>query len=360
MYWLVVYDSPPSDPSIAIRLLAPGLDDRDELVRGAAVRGLGRFVKPGDPLARKIFGMVDDQSPIVRTDSVYACCDIICRDLESARLSGLPTGHDRRIAAFFSMLDDPDSQVQAATIDSIEFLFQHDHRLADSLLAGAKGRTLLDALESKLGDPNPNTRAMAAFVLASHGRGLETVPMLIDFATHRESRLLNSPSRLSRAIGNWSPEKALALLAGRSDEAASYFFDRLVNFYTGEPSEAWRLLVEIASRSPDACSRIERLAIDRIAIRFPYVQAQLALILQVIGSRLDVLPELIEGSLDAQEYIRRDSIQALKARLAFDSRVLPRLREASRNEDEYKAPRAAAALEEIESTPTRPMAGDER
>jgi hypothetical protein len=80
----------------------------------------------------------------------------------------------------------------------------------------------------------------------------------------------------------------------------------------------------------------------------------------MIGSRHDVLPELIDGTLDAQEYIRRDSIQALKARLAFDSRVLPRLREASRNGDKYKAPRAAAALQEIESTPARPMAGEER
>ena len=153
---------------------------------------------------------------------------------------------------------------------------------------------------------------------------------------------------------------SLALLADRSDEAASYLLGRLSTFDTGNPSGAWRLLVEIAGRSPEARSRIERLAIQRISIRFPYVQAQLALILQSIGSSWDVLPELLEGILDSQIHIRRDTIQALKVRLAFDSRVLPRLREATRNPIEYNAGLAAKALEEVESMPALPIPSAER
>jgi HEAT repeat protein len=117
------------------------------------------------------------------------------------------------------------------------------------------------------------------------------------------------------------------------------------------------LLVKVASRSPEARSRIERLAIERIAIKFPYVQAQIALILQEIGSSHDVLPELIEGTFDSQDHIRRDAILALKARHQSDPRVLPSLRAAMRNQDSYNAGLIARSLRAVESaaaTPTLP------
>ena len=82
VYWLVVNKSPPLDPSVAIRLLAPGLEDRDELIRVAAVRGLGKSVEPGDPLARKLLGMLDDPSPLVRR---YAVAPVCARDRPDSR-----------------------------------------------------------------------------------------------------------------------------------------------------------------------------------------------------------------------------------------------------------------------------------
>ena len=274
--------------------------------------------------------------------------------------STVTPGRDELIAGVLSRLDDSDTFVRAFTIEAIEDLLKHDARLTDPGSAGVSGGAILDALQAKLDDPKRGLRAMAAYVLASHGRGLEAVPMLIELANHPDGPHGRPSGPPDPGWGSRWPVRSLALLADRSDEAASYLLGRLSWIDTGNPSGAWRLLVEIAGRSPEARSRIERLTIQRISIRFPYVQAQLALILQSIGSRWDVLPELLEGILHSQDHIRRDTIQALKVRLAFDSRVLPRLREATRNPIESNAGLAAKAMEEVESMPAPPIPSAER
>jgi hypothetical protein len=76
------------------------------------------------------------------------------------------------------------------------------------------------------------------------------------------------------------------------------------------------------------------------------------LILQEIGSSHDILPELIEAIHDDQAHIRQDAILALKARLKFDSRVLPSLRAATHNPIAYNAGLAAEALKAVESVLT--------
>jgi hypothetical protein len=355
VYKLVANESASMTPTIAIRLLARGLEDRDEIVRLNAVRGLEPFILPGDPLARKFFGMLDDPSPLVRQYAVSPICAVIARAPDPCTPS-----RAHLIAAVLSRLDDPDPSVQVATIEATEYLFGYDARLTDTGSARVVGAAILDALQAKTDDPRRGIRGMAAFVLASHGRGLELVPMLIELANHPHGPLEGPSGPPAPGWGSRWPVRSLALLADRSDEAASYLFGRLINIDTGNPSGAWRVLVKIASRSPEARSRIERLAIQRLATRHRYVQAQLALILQEIGSSHDVLPELLEGILHSEDHIRRDTIQALKARLAFDSRVLPRLREATTNPIEYNAGLAAKALEEVESMPAPPIPGAER
>ena len=61
---------------------------------------------------------------------------------------------------------------------------------------------------------------------------------------------------------------------------------------------------------------------------------------------------------DESDPLRPDLIRALKARLATDPRVLPRLREIAKESDDYRPGRAAAVLKELESVPAQaPQAG---
>lgn len=353
VYWLVVNGTPPSDPAVGIRLLAPGLEDRDELVRAAAVRGLGKYVLSDKPFPPRFFGMLDDPSPLVRRSAV----EPICVAIDGAPDTSAP-GRDH-LNAVLSRLEDPDPFVQATTIEALESLLNRDPRLTGPGAAGAGGRAILDALQKKLGDPKRGIRGLAAYVLASYGRGLDAVPMLIDLHK-RQYDPPNSPGEPPGPSwgGRW-PVETLALLADRSDEAASVLFDRL-NTFTGHPTGSWQSLAGVAGRSLEGRARIERLAIQRLGTQNTYVDTQLALILQAIGSSRDVLPELIEGITDHDEFHRRDCIQALMARLALDPRILPRLREAARRPLVYEAERAALALKEIESMSARPVSDAKR
>ena len=114
------------------------------------------------------------------------------------------------------------------------------------------------------------------------------------------------------------------------------------------------MLVEVASRSPEAHLRIERLAIQRLATTEHRLRPEVALLLQELGSSRDVLPELVEATFNDFDDIRQDAILALKARLKFDTRVLTSLRAATHNPNSYNAKLAAKALKAVESMPTPP------
>jgi HEAT repeat protein len=330
---------------VAIRLLAPGLGDREEVIRLNAVRSLGPLILPTDPIAPSFLSMLDDRSPLVRQSAVGSTAEVIARVHDSGSQE-----RDRLIAALLAKLDDPEPKVRVATIEAIEFLFQHDPRPVDANRAGMSGKPILTALEVKLDDPIPSIRAIAAYILASHGGGLEAVPMLIDLANHEYNVIKHDSAASGVSWGGRWPMRSLSLLADRSDDAASYLLGRLLSTTNTEnPSEPWRSFVEIAGRSPEGRSRIERLAIQRSSIRHPYVQGQLALILHEIGSRHDVLPGLLEAIINPEDSIRRDAIRAIKARFAFDPRILPQVRKATKDSFEYNAMRATEALNELQA-----------
>ena len=83
------------------------------------------------------------------------------------------------------------------------------------------GKPILDSLEAKLGDPSPSIRTIAAYILASHGRGLEAVPMLIEIVNHDHEAIKGDRASGVNLGSRW-PTQSLTLLADRSDDAASF------------------------------------------------------------------------------------------------------------------------------------------
>ena len=107
LYMLVANATASMTRPVAIRLLAPGLGERDEISRMTAVRGLGPFILPTDPIAPRFFGMLDDRSPLVRQNAVDSIAAVIARapDCDSP-------GRDQLTAAVLARLGDPEPRVR--------------------------------------------------------------------------------------------------------------------------------------------------------------------------------------------------------------------------------------------------------
>ena len=288
-----------AEPGRAIAALAEKLTDPDIEVRAGAASALGLAFRRGGP------------------------------------------GRDEAIAAIKKALDDGVPAVRAAGLASLGQILYETGQAVDPLRSGQADDPSLGLAKAKLEDADPGVRAEAACVLACNDRGREAVPMLETFLKAQPAA--EPPTHAAdRAF------LAMMVLAIHSDKAAAFLGDQIAERREGSPDRPRDALVWAAKQTPEARTRVKRVATRLLDPANLTLRHNVGLLLHRIGSDQPARPILIEALDDPSVEIRLAAVEAIAEIGTYDPSIASELDLATEDDDEGVRQRAVAAIEAIE------------